>query len=108
MTLTGQKQAGQRDHVKLLYRDVIAVHEQVQQINSQVSGRRTQLEAIADYSDKVCKISSKAQLWGLAFVRRQPQLLKDIQRDNHTAINMFYNTDLCNNQFKLHMHAIVK
>lgn len=61
-TLTGQKKTGEGDHVKLLQRDVIAVHEEVQQVDGQVSGRGTQLEAVADNGYEVCKVSSQVEL----------------------------------------------
>ena len=36
--LTSQEQTGEGDYMKLLDRDVIAVHEEIQQINCKVSG----------------------------------------------------------------------
>lgn len=62
--------------MELLHRDVIAVHEEVQQVHSQVSSCWTQPEAVAHDGYEVCKVTPKVQLWGLTFVNRQPQLLK--------------------------------
>lgn len=64
--------------MELLHRDVIAVHEEVQQVHSQVSGCWTQPEPVAHYGYEVCKVAPEVQLWGLTFINRQPQLL---QRD---------------------------
>lgn len=61
--------------MQLLNRDVIAIHEQVQQIDSKMSGRRAECEAIAHYGNQISKISPETQLRGLALVRRQLQLL---------------------------------
>lgn len=63
--------------MKLLHGDVVAVHEQVQQVDGQVSGCRTQSEVVADDGHQVCKIPSQAELRGLCFVRRQLELLKE-------------------------------
>lgn len=56
--------------MQLLNRDVIAIHEQVQQIDSKVAGRRAQSEAIAHNGNQISKISPETQLRGLALVRR--------------------------------------
>lgn len=61
--------------MQLLDRDVIPIHKQVQQIDSKMSGRRAECEAITHNGNQVSKIPSKTQLWGLAFVGRQLQLL---------------------------------
>lgn len=62
--------------MKLLHCDVVAVHEQVQQVDGQVSGCRTQLEVVADDGHQVSKVPSQAELRRLSFVRRQLELLK--------------------------------
>lgn len=69
-TLTGQKKTRERDHVKLLHRDVIAVHEEVQQVDGQVPGRRTEPEAVADNGYEVCEVSPQIELRGLTFEGR--------------------------------------
>lgn len=63
--------------MKLLHRHIIAVHEEVQQVDGQVSGCRTQPEAVADDGYEVCKVSSQVELRGLTFVGRQLELLLD-------------------------------
>lgn len=63
--------------MKLLHCDVVAVHEQVQQVDGQVSGCRTQSEVVADDGHQVSKVPSQAELRGLSFVRRQLELLKE-------------------------------
>lgn len=63
--------------MKLLHCDIIAVHEEVQQVDGQVSGCRAQPEAVADDGYEVCKVSSQAELGGLSFVGRQLELLLD-------------------------------
>ena len=63
--------------MKLLHRDVIAVHEEVQQVDGQVSGCRTQPEAVADDGYEVGEVSSQVELRGLAFVGRQLELLME-------------------------------
>lgn len=63
--------------MKLLHRHIVAVHEKVQQVDSQVSGCRAQPEAIADNGYEVGKVSSEVELRGLAFVGRQLELLAD-------------------------------
>lgn len=62
--------------MKLLHGDVVAVHEQVQQVDGQVSGCGTQPEVVADNGHQVGKVPSQAELRGLSFVRRQLELLK--------------------------------
>lgn len=62
--------------MKLLHRDVIAVHEEVQQVHGQVSSRRTQPEPVTHNGYEVCKVAPEVQLWGLTFINRQPQLLQ--------------------------------
>lgn len=76
-TLTSQKETREGDHVKLLHCDIIAVHKKVQQVDSQVSGCRTQPEVVADDGYEVCKVSSQVELRGLAFEGRQLKLLLD-------------------------------
>lgn len=44
--------------MKLLHGDVIAVHEEIQQVDGQVSGGGAQPEAVADDGYEVCKVSS--------------------------------------------------
>lgn len=44
--------------MKLLQRHIIAVHEEVEQVDGQVSGCRTQPEAVADDGYEVCKVPS--------------------------------------------------
>lgn len=61
--------------MQLLNGDVISIHEQVQQIDSKMSGRRAECEAIAHNGNQISKIPPKTQLRGLALVRRQLQLL---------------------------------
>lgn len=56
--LTGEYEARQRNHVKLLHCDLIAVHEKVQQVNSQVSCCGAQPEVVAHNGDKVGKVPS--------------------------------------------------
>lgn len=56
--------------MKLLHRDIIAVHEEVQQVDGQVPGRRAQPEAVADDGYEVCKVSPQTELRGLAFEGR--------------------------------------
>lgn len=56
--------------MKLLHRDVIAVHEEVQQVDGQVSGRRTEPEAVADNGYEVCEVSPQIELRGLTFEGR--------------------------------------
>lgn len=63
--------------MKLLQCDIVSVHEEVQQVDGQVSGCRTQPEAVAYDGDEVCKVSSQVQLWGLAFVGWQLELLSE-------------------------------
>lgn len=75
--LTGQEETRERDNVKLLHCDVVAVHEQVQQVDGQVSGCRTQPEVVADDGHQVGKVPSQAELRGLSFVRRQLELLQE-------------------------------
>lgn len=77
MSLTGQKETRERDHVELLHRDIVAVHEEVQQVDRQVSGRGTQPEVVADDGHKVGKVPSQAELRRLAFVGRQLELLAE-------------------------------
>lgn len=84
--LTGQEKTRERDNVKLLHRDVVAVHEQVQQVDGQVSGCRTQPKVVADNGHKVGKVSSQAELRRLSFVRRQLELLKTKQKKNNPHI----------------------
>lgn len=61
--------------MQLLDGDVIAVHEQIQQVDGEVSRRRAEREAIAHNGDQIGKIAPEVQLRGLALVRRQLQLL---------------------------------
>ena len=63
--------------MQLLNRDVIAVHEQVQQVDGKVAGRRAQSEAIAHNGNQISKIPPETQLRGLALVRRQLQLINE-------------------------------
>jgi len=76
--------------VKLLHGDVIAVHEKVQQVDSQVSGGGTKPKAVADDGYEVCKVSSQVELRGLTFVGRQLELLLDntlwIRSQDHTSL----------------------
>lgn len=62
--------------MELLHGDGVAVHEQVQQVDGQVSGCRTQPEVVAHNGHQVGKVSSQAELRRLSFVRRQLQLLE--------------------------------
>lgn len=66
--------------MKLLHRDIIAVHEEVQQVDGQVSGCGTQPEAVADNGYEVGKVSSQVELRGLTFVGRQLELLANMLR----------------------------
>lgn len=61
--------------MKLLHRDIIAVHEEVQQVDGQVSGCRTQPEAVADDGYEVCEVPPQVELRRLAFEGRQLELL---------------------------------
>lgn len=74
-TLTGQQETRERDNGKLRLRDIIAVHEEVQQVDAQVSGRGTQPEVVADDGYEVRIVSPQIQLRGLALVGRQLELL---------------------------------
>lgn len=69
--------------MELLHCDIIAVHEEVQQVDGQVSGCRTQPEAVADDGYEVCKVSSQVELRGLAFVGGQLELLLDNRMVSH-------------------------
>lgn len=60
--LTGENEARQRHHMKLLYCDLIAVHEKVQQVNSEVSCCWAQPEVVAHNGDKVGKVTSQVEL----------------------------------------------
>lgn len=62
--------------MQLLNRDVVTIHEEVQQIDSKMSGGRAESEAVAHDGNQISKIPSETQLRGLALVRRQLQLLK--------------------------------
>lgn len=87
--LTGQKKTREGDHVKLRHRDIIAVHEEVQQVDGEVSGCGTQPEAVADDGDEVCEVSPQVELRGLAFVGRQLELLLE----QHVAFEISEHTD---------------
>lgn len=63
--------------MQLLDGAVIAVHEQVQQVDCKMSGRRAECEAIAHNGDQISKIPPEIQLRRLALVRRQLQLLNE-------------------------------
>lgn len=63
--------------MKLLHRDIIAVHEEVQQVDGKVSGCRTQPETVADDGYEVRKVSPEVELRGLTFEGRQLELLLD-------------------------------
>lgn len=63
--------------MKLLHGDIVAVHEEVQQVDAQVSGCRTQPEVVADDGYEVCKVSPQVELGGLAFVGWQLKFLLD-------------------------------
>lgn len=67
---TRQKQAGEGDHVELLHRDIITVHEEVQQVDGQVPGCGAEAEVVADDGDEVREVPPEVQLRGLAFVGR--------------------------------------
>lgn len=75
--LTGQEEAGERHHVELLHGDVIAVHEEVQQVDGEVASCRTQPETVADDGNEVCEVPPEAELRGLSFEGRQLELLFD-------------------------------
>lgn len=62
--------------MQLLNRDVVAIHEEVQQIDSKMSSRRAESEAVAHDGNQISKIPPETQLRGLALVRRQLQLLE--------------------------------
>lgn len=63
--------------MELLHRDLIAVHEKVQQVNSQVSRCGAQPEVVADNGDEVGKVPSQVELRRLAFVGGQLWLLAE-------------------------------
>lgn len=54
---------------------VVAVHEQVQQVDGEMAGRGAEGEAIAHNGNQISKIPPEVQLRRLALVRRQLQLL---------------------------------
>lgn len=78
--------------MKLLQRDIITVHEKVQQVDGQVSGCRTKPEAVTDDGYEVCKVSPQVELRGLTFVGRQLELLTDSTEilTSHTFILHLY------------------
>lgn len=63
--------------MELLHRDIVAVHEKVQQVNSKVPSCGTQPEVVADDGYEVCKVSPQVELRGLAFEGGQLELLND-------------------------------
>lgn len=63
--------------MKLLHGDVIAIHEKVQQVDSQVSGCGAELQMVADDSYEVSKVPPEVELRGLTFVGRQLEFLLD-------------------------------
>ena len=78
--------------MKLLHRDIIAVHEEVQQVDGQVSGCRTQPEAVADDGYEVCEVPPQVELRRLAFEGRQLELLLDDAWDfMFTTLKIGYN-----------------
>lgn len=63
--------------MELLHRHVVAVHEEVQQVDGQVSGCGAQPEVAAEDGQEVREVPPEGQLRGLASVGRQLQLLLD-------------------------------
>lgn len=61
--------------MKLLHGDVIAVHEEVQEVDGQVSGCGAEPEVVADDGNEVSKVTPEAELRGLSFVGGQLELL---------------------------------
>lgn len=60
--LTGQDKTRERHNVKLLHCHIVAVHEQVQQVDGQMSGCRTQPEVVASDGQEVDKVPSQVEL----------------------------------------------
>lgn len=75
--LTSKQQAGERNDIELFDSHIIVVHEQVQQVDGQMACRRTELVAIAQDGQQVCKVSPHADLRGVGSVDRQLQLLNE-------------------------------
>lgn len=65
--------------MKLLHGDVVAVHEQVQEVHRQVPGRGAQPEVVADDGHQVGEVPPQAELGGLGFVGGQLELLEENQ-----------------------------
>lgn len=76
--LTGQQEAGHGHSVQLLGGgDIVAVHEVVQQVDSQMPGCRAQLAVTAQQGQDIHKEATALQEWGVGTEGGQLQLLQD-------------------------------
>lgn len=72
---TCEEQTGKGNDIELLDSHVVVVHEQVQEVNGQVARRRTEVVAVAEDGEQVCKVAAHANLRGVGPVHRQLQFL---------------------------------